>query len=426
MNDGLWKYQEDEQVISIHGYIYPLEQTLPETFFLKGADCWGWATWKRGWDLFESDGQSLLDELKRQKLTRLFDLDGSYPYTKMLQDQILGRNNSWAIRWYASAFLKDKLTLYPGRSLVHNIGLDGSGIHCSVTSDFSSKLANYPISIEKILVDESISVKQAIINFHKRTRPLLPVRIIRKVWARVVRVTKQYILKQQYAPNFLGLWLNPFYHSRSGLRKAIGQMARHLNGRLLDVGCGRKPYRELFLTNEYVGLEIDTPENRANKQADFFYNGNSFPFADQDFNGAVCNQVLEHVFTPDLFLGEIHRVLKPGGLLLLTIPFVWDEHEQPWDYARYSSFGLKSLLSKNGFEVLEQQKINADVRVLFQLVNAYLFKVLWTRWSVVNLLICATIMAPFNILGVLLYKVLPDNPDLYLDQVVLARKIANE
>jgi len=66
MNEGLRKYQDDEQVISIHGYIYPLEQTLPETFFLKGADCWGWATWKRGWDLFESDGQSLLDELKRR------------------------------------------------------------------------------------------------------------------------------------------------------------------------------------------------------------------------------------------------------------------------------------------------------------------------------------------------------------------------
>lgn len=234
------------------------------------------------------------------------------------------------------------------------------------------------------------------------------------------------MLKQQYAPTFWGLWLNPFYHSRSGLRKAIGQMAFLMKGRLLDVGCGRKPYREMFSTNEYVGLEIDTPENRTNKEADFFYDGDRFPFHDHDFDGIVCNQVLEHVFTPDRFLGEIRRVLKPGGLLLLTVPFVWDEHEQPWDYARYSSFGLRSLLEKNGFEVLEQQKINSDVRVLFQLVNAYLFKVLWTRWPVINLLICAILLAPFNILGVLLHRVLPDNPDLYLDQVVLARKIAHD
>ncbi|MCK9201484.1 MAG: class I SAM-dependent methyltransferase [Gallionella sp.] len=241
----------------------------------------------------------------------------------------------------------------------------------------------------------------------------------------MIKTIKQYVLRQQYAPGFWGLWLNPFYHSRNGLRKAIGQLAPHMSGRLLDVGCGRKPYRDMFPADEYVGLEIDTPENRAGKQADFFYDGDSFPFDGRCFDGVVCNQVLEHVFTPDQFLGEINRVLKPDGLLLLTVPFVWDEHEQPWDYARYSSFGLKSLLEKNGFEILEQQKINADVRVLFQLVNAYLFKVLWTRWSPANLLICAIVMAPFNILGAILYKVLPANPDLYLDQVVLARKNAH-
>jgi SAM-dependent methyltransferase len=132
--------------------------------------------------------------------------------------------------------------------------------------------------------------------------------------------------------------------------------------------------------------------------------------------------VLEHVFTPDLFLEEIVRVLKPGGQLLLTVPFVWDEHEQPWDYARYTSFGLKSLLENNDLDVVEQYKLNADIRVLFQLVNAYLYKVLWTRYPVVNLLACVAIMAPFNILGALLYRLLPANPDLYLDQVVLARK----
>lgn len=240
----------------------------------------------------------------------------------------------------------------------------------------------------------------------------------------MMQALKRYVLAQQYKPSLMGLMVNPFYHARRGLYRAISAMAPRLEGRLLDVGCGRKPYQSLFPASEYVGLEIDTPENRARKQADYFYdNGEPFPFPDQCFDGLICNQVLEHVFTPDLFLTDIRRVLKPGGKLLLTIPFVWDEHEQPWDYARYSSFGLKSLLEKNGFEVVEQVKINADVRVLFQLINAYLYKVLWTRQPIVNLLICAVAMAPFNILGTLLYRLLPANPDLYLDQIVLARKV---
>jgi len=129
MNAALDFYAQEDRVISIHAYIYPVRGVLPETYFLKGADCWGWATWRRGWDLFNPDGAALLRELEARELTAEFDFSGSYPYTKMLRNQIAGRTNSWAIRWYASAFLRDKLTLYPGRALVNNIGQDGSGTH---------------------------------------------------------------------------------------------------------------------------------------------------------------------------------------------------------------------------------------------------------------------------------------------------------
>lgn len=181
MNEGLEKYQDEKRVISIHGYVYPIEQAVQETFFLKGADCWGWATWKRGWELFEPDGKRLLDELKRRKLTYKFDFDGSYPYTKMLQSQIAGKNDSWAVRWYASAFLMDKLTLYPGRSLVKNIGLDGSGTHCSETDDFFGELAECPVSINDIKVEETLSHRQLFAKFHERTRPAWFVRLNNKV-----------------------------------------------------------------------------------------------------------------------------------------------------------------------------------------------------------------------------------------------------
>lgn len=239
----------------------------------------------------------------------------------------------------------------------------------------------------------------------------------------MIRALKRYVLAQQYNPGLVGLCVNPFYHARRGLYQAIATVSPQLDGSLLDVGCGGKPYEALFRVDEYVGLEIDTPENRLKNKANFFYDGDTFPFPEQTFDAVLCNQVLEHVFNPEKFLAEIHRVLKPGGIMLLTVPFVWDEHQQPWDYARYSSFGLKSLLEKNGFKVLAQHKINADVRVLFQLVNAYLFKVLWTKWPVINLLICMMAMAPFNILGALLYRFLPGNPDLYLDQLAVVRKV---
>ena len=181
MNEGLDLYDSDERVISIHGYVYPVKATLPEMFFLRGADCWGWATWKRGWDLFESDGRSLLKELNARKLAHRFDFDGAHPYVRMLKKQIKGKNNSWAIRWYASAFLKNKLTLYPGRSLVLNIGIDNSGAHCSSTTVFSGDIADSPIVMEPISVEECEFARQQIITFHKAARRLTPQRVLRKL-----------------------------------------------------------------------------------------------------------------------------------------------------------------------------------------------------------------------------------------------------
>lgn len=236
---------------------------------------------------------------------------------------------------------------------------------------------------------------------------------------------KQHYYRQQFNPGLLGICVNPFYFARKELRREIVRFAPNMQGRILDVGCGIKPYCELFSSSsEYVGLEIDTPQSRVVKRADFFYDGNTFPFENASYDGVICNQVLEHVFNPDQFLQEILRVLKSDGNLLLTVPFVWDEHEQPWDYARYSSFGLRSLLERNGFVVVEQRKTNADARVLFQLVNAYLYKILHTSNAIVNLMVCVFIMSPFTLLGIFLSKVLPANPDLYLDQVVLASKKA--
>jgi hypothetical protein len=167
MNDGLEVYAHDERVVSIHGYVYPIEKQLPETFFMRGSDCWGWATWRRGWTYFNPDGRYLLDELERRRLIYEFDLNGSYGFSDMLKGQIAGKNNSWAIRWHASTFLANKLTLYSGRSLVHNIGNDDSGTHCGSNSSFDVNVSISPIKVGNIIVEP---LELAIVEFGKFLR----------------------------------------------------------------------------------------------------------------------------------------------------------------------------------------------------------------------------------------------------------------
>jgi len=185
MNEALDLYKNEEKVISIHGYVYPIEsklkKKLPETFFLKGADCWGWATWKRGWDLFEPDGKKLLEELERRDLLREFDFDGSYPYSNMLRRQIAGQNDSWAIRWYASAFLRGKLTLYPRESLIQNIGLDNSGTHAGNSYLKETALAKVKIEISRIPAEENVTAKKILAKYFKSAKPGLIKRIINKI-----------------------------------------------------------------------------------------------------------------------------------------------------------------------------------------------------------------------------------------------------
>jgi glycosyltransferase involved in cell wall biosynthesis len=170
MNGSLKLYEQDDRVISIHSYIYPVENGLPETFFLLGADCQGWATWRRGWELFEKNGAKLLAELKARNLTRDFDFDGSYPYTRMLQEQIAGKTQSWAVRWYASAFLKNKYTLYPGKSYIHNIGFDSSGTNCSTADFFNGEMISTPPSLQRTDVEDNIVARKAIEKYFRRTQ----------------------------------------------------------------------------------------------------------------------------------------------------------------------------------------------------------------------------------------------------------------
>lgn len=171
MNEALDCFAEEERVISVHGWVYPVHKPLPEAFFLRGADCWGWATWRRGWALFNPDGQFLLDELKRRTLLKVFDFNGAYSYSAMLKGQINGSNDSWAVRWHASAFIANKLTLYPGRSLTNNIGNDSTGRHCGTTTTFNVELSATPIRLDSVVIKECKTVRKTIEDSLRAKRP---------------------------------------------------------------------------------------------------------------------------------------------------------------------------------------------------------------------------------------------------------------
>ncbi|CAM8385488.1 SmtA SAM-dependent methyltransferases [Candidatus Methylopumilus planktonicus] len=232
---------------------------------------------------------------------------------------------------------------------------------------------------------------------------------------------KRLYANEMFNPRVFGLFTNPFYISRRALFKKIQFLSQYIYGDVLDIGCGKKPYISLFShARTYVGLELNTNESKIYSKADFFYDGSVFPFPDNSFDCIVCNQVFEHVFNPSIFILEIRRVLKPHGQILITVPFVWDEHSQPYDFARYTSFGLSSILKENNFKIRFQFKTCPDISAFFQLLNSYIMKITENYLSFFRKFIILFIVSVSNIIGYILGFLLPDNPDFYLDQVILA------
>ena len=170
MNDALEIYKDEDNVCHIQACDFTKDPILPDTFLIKWTGSWGWATWKRAWKLFNPNGQELLDELIRRKLTYRFDFNGKYGYTRMLRNQIKGKNNSWAIRWNASLFLADKLSLNVGKSLIQNEGFDGSGTNCGSGNLYDSDLWTKPLPVVKIQpIVENEAARQAFSNYYART-----------------------------------------------------------------------------------------------------------------------------------------------------------------------------------------------------------------------------------------------------------------
>ena len=171
MNDGLEKYKDDDRVSSISGFIPNVEEKLPETFFLRFFHCWGWATWDRAWHLLNNDVKYLLRKLRFK--SNDFSLDGSMGSYGILYCQKVGLVDSWYIRLYASFYLNGKLTLYPGKPMVENAGLDGTGTHCG-KQEYSTNLVHpdiLPIECKDIAILEDKKARDCIARAFKRNIP---------------------------------------------------------------------------------------------------------------------------------------------------------------------------------------------------------------------------------------------------------------
>lgn len=152
MNEGLNRYKDRKDIASIHAYVYPIEaKELPDAFLIKGADCWGWATWQRAWSNFVFDAQYLYNEIICTKKAREFDFNYSYGYMRMLKGQIDGSSNSWAVCWYASAFLNNMYTLYPSHSYLQLNDIEGTGsTHGSTPIKYLTDICKNEMNWDKV------------------------------------------------------------------------------------------------------------------------------------------------------------------------------------------------------------------------------------------------------------------------------------
>lgn len=239
----------------------------------------------------------------------------------------------------------------------------------------------------------------------------------------MIATLKKIYKRAQFEPTFLSLMINPFFIIRRGLFRGIKKYRFYMKGKLLDFGCGSKPYKHIFEVAEYIGTDIEVSgHSHKNEYIDVYYDGNTLPFAENTFDSILCSEVFEHLFNLEVMLDELYRVLKPGGFMLITVPFVWDEHEIPYDFGRYSSFGLTYLVEKHGFKVEASHKSTTYFETIIQLRNAYIYQHIFPKKKVFKLIFNPLIIFPLTLWGLFWNLILPKNKNLYHNNIFVVKK----
>jgi ubiquinone/menaquinone biosynthesis C-methylase UbiE len=182
----------------------------------------------------------------------------------------------------------------------------------------------------------------------------------------------------------------------------------------LDVGCGLKPFASSFDHAYYTGIDIEVSGRSSDiKKPDKFFDGINIPYEDSSFDGLLCTQVLEHVENIDLLLAECNRVIKIGGSFVISVPFLYREHEQPYDFRRFTSYGLMLAMTRNGFQVSSCLKCLTAIETIATIFGVYVSNNVGNKNKLAYILSGLFIIFPALVLSKYLAKILPDNRDLF-------------
>lgn len=210
--------------------------------------------------------------------------------------------------------------------------------------------------------------------------------------------------EKMFIPAWWTIFINTFYPLRKEIYNCIKLYSlSYSSGSLLDVGCGSKPYLSLFTHCEnYIGIDVegsghDHTQSKINK----FFNGTDIPFPDNCFDAIICTEVLEHCIDPIKLISEIHRVMKPGSTCAISVPFMWPEHEMPYDFRRYNLNGIRQLCETNGLTVNEQRKLVPGVVSILILFSFKALRFFPNNYKVLRVLTSLVIAIPINLFYVI-------------------------
>jgi SAM-dependent methyltransferase len=204
----------------------------------------------------------------------------------------------------------------------------------------------------------------------------------------------------------------------------IAEYAVDFKGKMLDFGCGHKPYKSVFSqVDEYIGVDFRNEGHDHEKEdIDVYYDGESLPFSDEYFDCAICTEVLEHVPDIDKSLTLLNRVLKRNAQVIFTVPFVWTEHEMPFDFRRFTMNGLVKILEKHGFTVLKAHNNGNFISVIIQLQIMLIHQLLFTKNVYLNFIINFIFVFPLTFISIILSPLFFRCKGLYFNNIVLAIK----
>jgi len=232
------------------------------------------------------------------------------------------------------------------------------------------------------------------------------------------------IVEHFFRPRWYSVFINPYFINRHSLYREIRAFSSNTSkeARILDIGCGIKPYRNLFTTDHYTGIDIAGGGHEDDaKTVDSFYDGHTIPFSDNSFDTLICTQVLEHADDPEVLAKECARVLKDGGTAFFSMPFTYPEHEVPYDFRRFTRFEHQRLFKKNAFSEINIKQTTGIFGTFGQLFVIWCFESIPFRAPILKGLLTLLLLAPIQILSLLLDK-LTGKSGLTMDYVIILKK----